>query len=158
MSIRQEVAAILMDYSDQLTDQVYRSILDRLANIPEEKDPTPVQPLKQELFTLKQKYQLLLDTLENTEEDLGFLEDRNYELSQDNLFFQSLTTQYLDKMTLYQNTLHKERHYIRKVAHYLDDIHVAKPSRPVWKKIVSGVHLDPTIEDDTLKSIQSLFR
>ena len=155
MSVRQEVAAILMDYTDQLTDEVYRSILDRLAKIPEHTDAPP--HLQRELFTLKQRYQILMESLEHAEEDLGFLEDRNDGLSENNFFFRSLASEYLDKMTLYQTTLHKEQHYIRKITHYLDEIHVTQPSRPLWKKTVCGVHLDPDIEDDTLESIQLLF-
>ena len=45
-SLRQELAAILMDYTDEISDQSYRDILQRLSEIPNHKDPKKLMKFK----------------------------------------------------------------------------------------------------------------
>ena len=48
-SIKQELAAILMDYTDVIPDQKYIEILERLGQIPDHKDPKKAIEIQQEL-------------------------------------------------------------------------------------------------------------
>ena len=52
-SIKQEVSAILMDYQEQIPDQVYIDILKRLSNIPNHKDPKKAVELQREVDQLQ---------------------------------------------------------------------------------------------------------
>ena len=48
-SIRQELSAILMNYSDSIDDMVYINILNDLAKIPNHKDPKKALEIQKEL-------------------------------------------------------------------------------------------------------------
>ena len=52
-SVKQEVAAILMDYQGVIPDQAYMDILRRLGNIPNHKDPKKAAELQKEIDTLE---------------------------------------------------------------------------------------------------------
>ena len=52
-SIKQEAAAILMDYQDVIPDQAYMDILRRLGKIPNHKDPKKAAELQKEIDTLE---------------------------------------------------------------------------------------------------------
>ena len=49
MSFRQELAAILMDHADEMPEQTYMTILDKLAKIPNHKDPIAAADLQKQL-------------------------------------------------------------------------------------------------------------
>ena len=68
-SVKQEVAAILMDYTDRIPDEVYIGILNQLSNIPDHKDPKKASEIQKEL--------------DNTQNKLSILTDRNYALLDD---------------------------------------------------------------------------
>tara|TARA_B100001094_G_C18153727_1_gene785214 strand:+ start:917 stop:2041 length:1125 start_codon:yes stop_codon:yes gene_type:complete len=68
-SVKQEVAAILMDYTDRIPDDVYIGILNQLSNIPDHKDPKKASEIQKEL--------------NNTQNKLSILTDRNYALLDD---------------------------------------------------------------------------
>ena len=48
-SVKQEVAAILMDYTDKIPEQDYIDILNRLGKIPDHKDPKKATEIQKEL-------------------------------------------------------------------------------------------------------------
>lgn len=60
-SVKQEVAAILMDYTDKIPEQVYMDILKRLGEIPDHKDPKKAAEIQLEL----DKANKTIDTLED---------------------------------------------------------------------------------------------
>ena len=68
MSVRQEVAAILMDHAEVIPDANYRDILEALGRIPEERDPTSNRDLRHELESLQQRYVRLEYQLEDYQE------------------------------------------------------------------------------------------
>lgn len=49
MSLRQELAAILMDHADEMPEQTYMTILNKLAKIPDHKDPIGAADLQKQL-------------------------------------------------------------------------------------------------------------
>ena len=49
MSLRQELAAILMDHSEEMSEQTYMTILNKLAKIPDHKDPIGAADLQKQL-------------------------------------------------------------------------------------------------------------
>tara|TARA_B100001093_G_scaffold516590_1_gene595756 strand:+ start:330 stop:1817 length:1488 start_codon:yes stop_codon:yes gene_type:complete len=60
-SIKQEVAAILMDYTDKIPEQDYMDILNRLGEIPDHKDPKKASEIQVELDKANKKIESLED-------------------------------------------------------------------------------------------------
>jgi len=60
-SVKQEVAAILMDYTDKIPEQVYIDILNKLAQIPDHKDPKKAVEIQKELDETKENLSMLED-------------------------------------------------------------------------------------------------
>jgi len=58
-SVKQEVAAILMDYTDNMPEDVYMDILKRLGQIPDHKDPKAAVEIQKELDRVSQKCEYL---------------------------------------------------------------------------------------------------
>ena len=82
-AVKQEVAAILMDYTDKIPEQVYVDILIRLGKIPDCKDPEKASEIQLELDKAKKIESLedendifreenddLVESLANSEKDL----------------------------------------------------------------------------------------
>ena len=72
-SVKQEVAAILMDYTDKIPENIYMKILKRLGDIPDHKDP------KSALELQKQVDELTNEKIE-LEDQLDAQREENYEL------------------------------------------------------------------------------
>ena len=60
-SLKQEVAAILMDYTDKIPEQVYMNILNRLGKIPDHKDPRKAAEIQKDLDEANQNVSMLED-------------------------------------------------------------------------------------------------
>ena len=60
-AVKQEVAAILMDYTDKIPEQVYMDILIRLGQIPDHKDPKKASEIQLELDKANKKIESLED-------------------------------------------------------------------------------------------------
>ena len=60
-SVKQEVAAILMDYTDKIPEQDYIDILIRLGQIPDHKDPKKASEIQLELDKANKKIESLED-------------------------------------------------------------------------------------------------
>ena len=58
-SVKQEVAVILMDYTDRIPEQVYMDILNRLGQIPDHKDPKKASEIQKELDEVTKKIEIL---------------------------------------------------------------------------------------------------
>lgn len=58
-SVKQEVAAILMDYTDNMPEDVYMDILKRLGQIPDHKDPKAAIEIQKELDRISEKCEYL---------------------------------------------------------------------------------------------------
>lgn len=63
-SLKQEVAAILMDYTDNIPEQVYMNILNRLGKIPDHKDPRKAAEIQKDLDEANQNVSMLEDERE----------------------------------------------------------------------------------------------
>ena len=72
-SIKQEVAAILMDYTDKIPESIYMKILKRLGDIPDHKDPKSALELQKQVDELTNEKNELEDKLDAQREE-------NYEL------------------------------------------------------------------------------
>ena len=70
MSLRQELAVILMDHVDGMRDDTYKNILESLGKIPDHKDPTSALELQKELKRQQSEYQLLEDNLFDCQDQL----------------------------------------------------------------------------------------
>ena len=73
-SVKQEVAAILMDYTDKIPEQDYIDILNRLGKIPDHKDPKKATEIQKELDEANRSLSMLED-----ERDL-LIEEVHYQL------------------------------------------------------------------------------
>ena len=78
-SVKQEVAAILMDYTDDMTEDAYMAILNELSKIPDHKDPKTAIELQKELDTattrlssLEEEEELLRDELMRAENYINY--------------------------------------------------------------------------------------
>lgn len=76
-SIKQEVAAILMNYTDHMSEETYMAILNELGKIPDHKDPKKAAELQKELDQVKEELaeqieenDILIEQLEETDEYL----------------------------------------------------------------------------------------
>ena len=83
MSVRQEVAAILMDHAESIPDATYRDILEALGRIPEERDPTSNQDLRHELESLQQRHEGLEYQLEDYQEMIFEMTRKKERLARD---------------------------------------------------------------------------
>ena len=82
-SMKQELSAILMDYTDVIPDQKYIEILERLGQIPDHKDPKKAIEIQQELDKANSRLEILDDTQFELEEC-----ERNYAiLNEGGVFF-----------------------------------------------------------------------
>jgi hypothetical protein len=63
-ALKQEVAAILMDYTDKIPEQVYMNILNRLGKIPDHKDPRKAAEIQKDLDEANQNVSMLEDERE----------------------------------------------------------------------------------------------
>ena len=63
-AVKQEVAAILMDYTDQIPEQVYIDILNKLGKIPDHKDPRKAAEIQRELEEANENLSILEDERE----------------------------------------------------------------------------------------------
>ena len=63
-ALKQEVAAILMDYTDKIPEQVYMDILNRLGKIPDHKDPRKAAEIQKDLDEANQNVSMLEDERE----------------------------------------------------------------------------------------------
>ena len=75
-SVKQEVAAILMDFTEQMPEDVYMEILRQLGNIPDHKDPKTAAEIQKELdrvskenTELDEENDLLREEVENLREE-----------------------------------------------------------------------------------------
>ena len=75
-SVRQEVAAILIDHAHQMPDQTYQNILHELGNIPESRDPLDAKVYLERIKTLEDTNNILSETLSEREETLADLESQ----------------------------------------------------------------------------------
>ena len=76
-SAKQEVAAILMNYTEHMSEEAYMSILNDLSKIPDHKDPKKASEIQQELDQVKiqlakqiEENDMLIEQLEEAEEYL----------------------------------------------------------------------------------------
>lgn len=102
-SIKQELAAILMDYTDDIPDQAYKQILERLGQIPDHKDPKKAIEIQQELNEANSRLEILDDTqfeLEECKRDYEILndefEDQKIELYESKKNFEYLSKFFTD--------------------------------------------------------------
>jgi len=72
-SLKQELAAILMDYTDKIPENTYMEILKRLGDIPDHKDPKSALELQKQVDELTNEKDDLEDLLDAQREE-------NYEL------------------------------------------------------------------------------
>lgn len=63
MSLRQEVAAILMNHTDGMKEATYKAILDELGKIPADRDPAEAKALQKELTALQSRTHQLEDVV-----------------------------------------------------------------------------------------------
>ena len=69
-SLRQELAAILMDYTDEISDQSYRDILQKLSEIPNHKVPKKANEIQKQLDKTIEITSMLKDENEILSEEL----------------------------------------------------------------------------------------
>lgn len=110
--MKQELAAILMDYTDVIPDQKYIEILERLGQIPDHKDPKKAIEIQQELNEANSRLEILDDTqfeLEECKRDYAMLNDefegQKMELYESKKNFEYLS-QFFSDVTGTKPTLH----------------------------------------------------
>ena len=175
MSLRQELAAILMDHAADMRDQTYRTILDQFAKIPDHRDPVAANELQRELNRIKDRNTLLHDALDHTEyelqhalnekirleKSLQHLTDKfdrleKWESDQSWIMYHRL---YLEekKYRQSQQTLRQEKNYQRKLILSLQQHNLPIPIRPAWTNHPTGASLDAEQEGGILEGVSNLF-
>ena len=79
-SVKQEVAAILMDFTEQMPEHVYMEILRQLGNIPEHKDPKTAAEIQKELDRVSKENTELDEENDLLREEVENLRDETDEL------------------------------------------------------------------------------
>ena len=86
-SVKQEVAAILMDYTDKIPEQVYIDILNKLGEIPDHKDPKKASEIQLELdkanrtvYTLEEENDIFREENDDLVQSLADSEKNFYSL------------------------------------------------------------------------------
>lgn len=69
MSLRQELAAILMEHSGEMPEQTYMNILNKLGQIPDHRDPIGAEDLQKQLDTCREE-------LKESEEEIEALREQ----------------------------------------------------------------------------------
>ena len=112
--MKQELSAILMDYTDYIPEQKYIEILNRLGQIPDHKDPKKAIEIQQELDKANSKLEILDDMqfeLEECRKDYAILnevfEDQKMELIEAKKNFEYLS-QFFTDITGNKPTLHSD--------------------------------------------------
>jgi hypothetical protein len=169
-SVKQEVAAILMDYTDKIQDEVYISILNELAAIPDHKDPKKACEIQKEFDNTKNKLNneverndILLDEvfyLKNTifyyKELLDcerrsqlYLKERNKYIYDRMLWFESICEEYnLETANLKDNRLLSSREYYKYgISVDFKTIHVKK-TEEILQDISSLFDIDNDLEKE----------
>ena len=110
--MKQELSAILMDYTDVIPDQKYIEILERLGQIPDHKDPKKAIEIQQELDKANSRLEILDDTqfeLEECQRNYAILnevfEEQKMELIEAKKNFEYLS-QFFTDITKCKPTLH----------------------------------------------------
>jgi hypothetical protein len=73
-TLRQEVAAMLMDYAQQMPDQTYQDILGELSKIPDSRDPHDTKVYLDRIQELEECKDILEDTLTDREAEVDRLQ------------------------------------------------------------------------------------
>ena len=79
-SVKQEVAAILMDFTEQMPEDVYMEILRQLGNIPDHKDPKTAAEIQKELDRVSKENTELDEENDLLREEVKNLRDERDEL------------------------------------------------------------------------------
>lgn len=79
-TVRQEVAAILFDYAQQMSDQTYQNILQQLAEITDSRDPQDTKVYLDRISGLEETNEILGETLIERDE---YVTDLEYQLSEE---------------------------------------------------------------------------
>ena len=69
-TLRQEVAAMMMDYAQQMPDQTYQDILGELSKIPDSRDPHDTKVYLDRIQELEECKDILEDTLTDREAEV----------------------------------------------------------------------------------------
>jgi hypothetical protein len=168
MSLRQEVAAILMDHTDGMQEATYKAILDELGKIPADRDPAEAKDLQKELTAQGERTRQLEDDVYQYQEQYQFVVRENQRLHTYSLqesVAHTITRRKLDSQTqaailsrLRNVELYRRLHQMAKA--------IKQPGllSPEDRKLYSltiiptGVYFDnDALEKDTLKAVQELF-
>ena len=110
-SLRQELAAILMDYTDKIPEHTYMEILYRLGEIPDHKDPMKASELLSQLEKERElremaedEKEVIMEELEEDRDYIHFLEKRMKVISE----ILSSTVKYVDKFDYEKKEKEKE--------------------------------------------------
>ena len=168
MSARQEVAARLMDFRDDIPDSVYKAILESLARMPAERDPAEAQHLQRDLTAQQNRSRQLEDALIDYQDQFGSLMREHLDLQEFSLA-QNRARCAAEKKLLQQRTeIKRERGRIKELKRRLHQVLNAinqpgllsqKGQRFISQTMIpTGVYFnDETLEDETLKAVRELF-
>jgi tetratricopeptide (TPR) repeat protein len=108
-SVKQEVAAILMDYTDKIPEQVYIDILNKLGEIPDHRDPKKASEIQLELdkanktiYTLENENDIFRDENDDLVQSLADSDKNFYSLAKYfNRIVKNIPTVHNDSILLY---------------------------------------------------------
>lgn len=168
MSLRQELAAILMDHTDGMQEATYKAILDELGKISADRDPADAKALQQELTATQKRNHQLEDAIYDYQDQYGAVVRENQRFQ--HLYQQSLLSLNLVK---YQVDRHcqeatRERHRNVELHRRLEKFQkivklskTAKHDRSLYSltAIPTGVYFYSDREEtETLRAVYQLFR
>lgn len=168
MSLRQELAAILMDHTDGMKDSTYKAILDELGKIPADRDPAEAKALQQELTATQKRNHQLEDTIYDYEDQYGAVVRENQRFQ--NLYQQSSISLNIARYQIdrhsqdAQRARHRNVELHRRLEKFQKLIKLpktAKHDRNLYSltAIPTGVYFHSDREEkETLRSVYQLFR
>ena len=170
-SLKQEVAAILMDYTDKIPEQVYMDILNKLGAIPDHKDPKKASEIQLELDkanrtidTLEEENDIFREENDEMVQSLAESEKNFYNLAKFfNHIVKKIPTVHNDSILLYDlsNTSKEEvEESINSANRFIDNLNTVRRGRENYRYLYdtrwsTDDGLGET--DDILPSISSLF-
>ena len=166
-SVKQEVAAILMDYTDKIPEQVYIDILNKLGEIPDHKDPKKASEIQLELdkanrkvYTLEEENDIFREENDDLVQSLADSEKNFYSLAKYfNRIVKNIPTVHNDSVLLYDVSNISKQEVVESIDsanRFIDNLDTVRSHHDRMRYTLdTNDGLGET--DDILPSISSLF-
>lgn len=160
MSLRQELAVILMDHVDGMRDSTYKNILEELGKIPDHKDPTSALELQKELKRQQSENRMLEDSIFDCQDQLDAQEQY---IRNANASLTLMTYRVVRLENEYRLERHRNIDLHRRVLNYQKLLKVPKSScssKEMYSitDIPTGVYFaTDQLERSSLKAVQDMF-